>query len=85
MLATVASVTSAGRIKKRAYELGINTSVIQTPQTLAKDGCGYSLRFNDSDMKIIILPANEMGIHIRAFYIESVIDGKRVYSKVENN
>lgn len=85
MLATVASVTSAGRIKRRVYELGINTSVIQTPQTLAKDGCGYSLRFSDSDMKIISRSAKEMGIRIRAFYIESVVDGKRIYSKVENN
>lgn len=85
MLATVASVTSAGRIKRRVYELGINTSVIQTPQTLAKDGCGYSIRFSDSDMNIILRTANEMGIRIRAFYIESVVDGKRIYSKVENN
>lgn len=82
MLATVASVTSANRIKRRAGELGINTSVIQTPQSIAKDGCGYSLRFDDAAMKMISGAAADLGIKIRAFYIETVIDGKKNYSRI---
>ena len=82
MLATVASVTSANRIKRRVYESGIYSNVIQTPQLLAKEGCGYSLRFEDSGKKIVALAAQELGIKIRAFYVESVIDGEKVYSKI---
>ena len=85
MLATVASVTSAGRIKRRVNEFGINTSVIQTPQSIAKDGCGYSLRFEDSAKQIILRAANELGIRIRAFYTESVTDGKRSYLKIDHS
>ena len=82
MLATVASVTSATRIKRRIYELGVYSSVIQTPQILAKEGCGYSLRFEDSAKKIVEKAANELGIRVRAFYVESVVDGEKIYSKL---
>ncbi len=82
MLATVASVTSANRIKRRVGEMGITTNVIQTPQSLAKDGCGYSLRFEDSALKIISSAAMQLGIKIRAFYTETLIDGKKIYSKI---
>ncbi|MBQ6937281.1 MAG: DUF3343 domain-containing protein [Clostridia bacterium] len=82
MLATVASVTSANRIKRRVGEMGITSSVIQTPQSLAKDGCGYSLRFEDSSQKIISSAAMGLGIKIRAFYTETLIDGKKFYSKI---
>lgn len=82
MLATVASVTSATRIKRRIYELGIYSSVIQTPQILAKEGCGYSLRFEDSAKNIVERAAHELGVRIRAFYAESLVDGERLYSKL---
>lgn len=82
MLATVASVTSANRIKRRVGEMGITSSVIQTPQSLAKDGCGYSLRFEDASQKIISTAAMQLGIKIRAFYTETLIDGKKIYSKI---
>ena len=82
MLATVASVTSANRIKRRVGEMGITSSVIQTPQSLAKDGCGYSLRFEDASQKIISSAALQLGIKIRAFYTETLIDGKKIYSKI---
>ena len=82
MLATVASVTSANRIKRRVGEIGITSSVIQTPQSLAKDGCGYSLRFEDASQKIISTAAMQLGIKIRAFYTETLIDGKKIYSKI---
>lgn len=82
MLATVASLTSANRIKRRTAEFGINSSVIQTPQALAKEGCGYSLRFDDSAEKYIFSAASDLGIKIRAFYREEIIDGKKHYSKI---
>lgn len=82
MLATVASVTSANRIKRRAGEMGITSSVIQTPQSLAKDGCGYSLRFEDGARNIIASAAMQLGVKIRAFYTEAVIDGEKIYSKI---
>lgn len=82
MLATVASVTSANRIKRRAGEMGVTSSVIQTPQSLAKDGCGYSLRFDDAAEKIISAAAMQLGVRIRAFYTETVVDGKKIYSKI---
>lgn len=82
MLATVASLTSANRIKRRCNELGIYTSVIQTPQTLSRDGCGYSLRSDDDSKKIIENVSSELGIRIRAFYTEADVNGKRIYTRI---
>ena len=79
MLATVASLTSANRIKRRAAEMGVFSSIIQTPQSLAKDGCGYSLRFDDSAEKYILSSAEEIGVRIRSLYIESAFDGEKRY------
>ena len=84
MLATTASITSANRIKRRCAELGVFCTVIQTPQILSKDGCGYSLRFEDSAKAIIQKASNELGIRIRAFYTEEPTDGKKNYVKEQD-
>ena len=70
MLATVASSTSANRIKRRLSESGIQSYVIQTPQRLTREGCGYSLRFDESNMFFVEKASYELGIKIRAFYSE---------------
>ena len=82
MLATMASITSATRLKRHAYEFGVYSSVIQTPQIIAREGCGYSLRFDDSAKNIILNAAGELGVKIRSFYYESESEGKKTYSKV---
>lgn len=82
MLATVASSTSAGRLKRKLSEFGVAVSIIQTPQALAKDGCGYSLRFDGELMPIVEKTAMELGIKIRAFYDELIKEEERVYHKI---
>jgi len=81
MLATVASVTSANRIKRRAADYGISVSVIQTPQLLTKEGCGYSLRFEDYAQSTVSRAARDLNIKIRAFFTEAFIDGEKTYIK----
>lgn len=82
MIATVASVTSANRLKKCASELGINSSVIQTPHILTKEGCGYSLRFDEININEIESCAYALNIKIRGFFKENTVDGKTTYSKL---
>lgn len=82
MLATVASSTSANRIKRRLSEYGISSSVIQTPQALTKEGCGYSLRFDETSKRIVETTAVDLGIKIRAFYSEDISSGVKKYSKI---
>ncbi len=82
MLATVASSTSANRLKHRLMEFGVTSSVIQTPHSLTRDGCGYSLRFDEVSKMIVEKTALELGIKIRAFYMETIVDEKRVYQKM---
>ncbi len=82
MLATVASSTSANRLRRKLLEFGVTSSVIQTPHTLTKDGCGYSLRFEETAKMIVEKTATELGIKIRALYAELTEDEKRVYRRV---
>lgn len=82
MLATVASITAANRIRRCAAERGIGAAVIQTPLALTKEGCGYSVRFKDSDKKTISSCAKELNIKIRAFFTESEAEGEKVYKSV---
>ena len=80
MLATLASTTSANRLRRRLSELGIYSTVLQTPHTLTKEGCGYSLRFDESTREIVEKVAYELKIKIRMFYSETYNDGKIVYT-----
>ena len=82
MLATVASSTSANRIKRRLTEYGIASSVIQTPQQLAREGCGYSIRFDDSEKSFVEKSAYYLGIKIRAFYSEIADESGKRYFKM---
>ena len=82
MLATLASLTSANRIKRGMNELGVYISIIQTPHVLAREGCGYSLRFDDNARKLVESTASDLGIKIRAFYTETVENNKISYKKL---
>ena len=82
MLATVASITTANRLKRCAAREGINATIIQTPVSLTKEGCGYSLRFTDSAKNIIIACAREADVKIKAFFLETEENGKKKYQKL---
>ena len=82
MIATVASSTSANRLKRRLAEFGISSFVIQTPHALTIEGCGYSLRFDTESRMIVEKTAAELGIKIRAFYVENISNEQRVYEKI---
>lgn len=82
MLATVASITSANRLKRCAAREGINVTVIQTPASLTKEGCGYSLRFADSAKTAVIACAREADVKIKAFFLEIDEEGKKSYQKL---
>ena len=70
MLATVPSRTSASRLKKSLAAAGIKSNIIQTPSVLTKEGCGYSLRFDEKYRPQVQLAAAELKIVIRAFFSE---------------
>ena len=70
MLATVPSRTSASRLKKSLAAAGIKSNIIQTPSVLTREGCGYSLRFEDKYRPQVQVSASELRINIRAFFAE---------------
>ena len=82
MLATVASSNSAQRLKHHLAETEkIETKIIQTPSALAKEGCGYSLRFDKIHKPLVINAGKILRINIRAFYREEKANGKPIFVK----
>lgn len=76
MLATVPSRTSASRLRKSLAAAGVKCNIIQTPSVLTKEGCGYSLRFDELDRASVVRSARELRINIRAIYAEE--DGRYI-------
>lgn len=71
MLATVASVSSADRLKRHlGAKYSVSAKIIQTPSSLSKEGCGYSIRFDDAHKSAVVRSAAALKINIRAFYRE---------------
>ncbi len=82
MLATVASVNSANRLKARlSNKYSVPSRVIQTPSVLTKEGCGYSLRFDDRHKAAVKNCAAELRINIRAFFREDLTGTEVNYMK----
>ena len=81
MLATMASVNSANRLKKHLKNKGVASHIIQTPSSLTREGCGYSLRFSDSSKSTVIQASKELRINIRAFYREETTNSQTEYIK----
>ncbi len=82
MLATVASITSANRLKKHAAQYGVESRIIQTPASLAKEGCGYSLRFDDAYKDTVSSAADDLNIKVRAFFYETPSGANIIYNKI---
>ncbi len=82
MLATVASVNGANRLKKfLAEEYAVSAKVIQAPSSLTKEGCGYALRFDDAKKELVAVAAGRLKINIRSFFSETAVNGKMTYKK----
>ena len=70
MLATLASVNSANRLRQFLSSQAVPSKVIQTPSSLTREGCGYSLRFEDAYKPLVIRGAKSLRINIRSFFRE---------------
>lgn len=82
MLATVASINSANRLKARLSEkFAVPARVMQTPSALTKEGCGYSIKFENSHKSMVEKCARELHINIRSFFREETKSGETVYIK----
>ena len=77
MLATVASISSANRLRQYITDkYPVKIKIIQTPAQLTKEGCGYALKFDGGDKKIVAAAARELRINIRSFFDEVTENGK---------
>lgn len=80
MLAVIGSVTTASRFARLIQkELSADATVVQTPASIKKGGCSYSVRLGEEYADKVIKLASDYGINVRKYYSETVSEGKRVY------
>lgn len=81
MLATVASINSANRLRQHLAAHNIPAKVIQTPSQLTREGCGYSLRFDDKHKSAVAQSAKKLNINVRSFFREDKSTATPTYIK----
>lgn len=82
MLATVASINSANRLRATLMnKYSVKSRVVQTPSSLTKEGCGYSIKFKDEYKPLVSKSASELKINIRSFFREETHSAETVYIK----
>ena len=70
MLVTLASSTTAMRIKRYLEKEGISARVVQTPKALSRGGCGYSLLVPESAKETVLNGAAMLTVRVRGMYRE---------------
>ncbi|MDD6309019.1 MAG: DUF3343 domain-containing protein [Clostridia bacterium] len=64
MLIRLQSMTVALRMKDRLIREGIPSQVVQSPKSMQKNGCGYSLQIERKHLPAVKKIAGEMDIRI---------------------
>lgn len=64
MLIQLRSMSEAVRLGKLLAKQGVRASVVQTPATMRRGGCGYSLEIKRSDQSLAERTAMQNGLRI---------------------
>lgn len=64
MLIQLQSMSEAVRLGRTLGKQGIRAGVVQTPASMRRGGCGYSLRIPSAVLAKAEKTAQEMGLHI---------------------
>ena len=68
LLITFSSATTATRIKNELTKIGFTAKVVQTPKTLTKNGCSYSVRTTENALPSAETAAGKLGVKIKNFF-----------------
>jgi len=70
------------RLCRILEQKGYPVEVVSTPCKIAKDGCGYCLKFSEQYKDTIIREGNEAGIYVKKIYNIISMRYKNVYEKI---
>jgi len=82
-IAVMESGNHAIALSQELENAGVMAQVISTPCKLAKEGCGYSLRFDMNDQEAINKIATERDLKVRSYYRVSKDFMKSKYQKIQ--
>ena len=69
ILFVIGSVTSASRLKRELYKMGVkNAVVVNTPISVSTGGCSYSIEASESEKELIYEAAKRRKIKIKGVY-----------------
>jgi hypothetical protein len=83
-LAVFPSVHLVNRMKRRLNRDGRYFGMIRAPHGISPGGCGFALRFEESERSLVKETAAELGIAIEGIYKEETQEnGSKVYTPIE--
>ncbi|HWQ43342.1 MAG TPA: DUF3343 domain-containing protein [Desulfosporosinus sp.] len=82
-LAVFSSINMVNRLKSRLNRGGEYFGMIRAPHGISLGGCGFALRFEESQLLQVKQAAQELGVVINGIYQEGNYDnGNRVYIRI---
>ncbi|MFA7637426.1 MAG: DUF3343 domain-containing protein [Monoglobales bacterium] len=82
LLITFSSATTATRIKNELIKNKYPAKVVQTPKSLTKNGCSYSVRTTAQAVPAAERAAENLGVRIKNIFIH---DGKDYVSYIRGS
>lgn len=73
LLITFSSATTATRIKNELGKNNFSAKVVQTPKSLTKNGCSYSVKTTENALPVVEKAAGKLGVKIKNIFR---LDGK---------
>ncbi|MDK2798759.1 MAG: hypothetical protein PWP27_509 [Clostridiales bacterium] len=82
-LVIYSSVTLATRVKKYMPYDGDYIGIVHTPKSISKGGCSYALRCRKNKLSLVKKVSQDLGIKIKAIYLETIQNGNKAYYFVQ--
>lgn len=84
-IVTFISGNHAIMVCNRLKEKGINAEIMNTPCSVAKDGCSYCIKVPVDQVDLVVREARENRVAVRDIYRRVIINGKKRYRKLTGN
>lgn len=68
LLITFSSATTATRVKNELVRKKFSAQVVQTPKSLSKSGCSYSVKTSEQALAVAEETAGNLGVKIKNVY-----------------
>ena len=84
VMITLSSVTSAKRVERALFDMGVECRTMHTPKIISQYGCSHSVKVKKCDLETALKLCEKMGVNVRGVFVEKNSGkGKSEYEKIK--